>query len=126
MRNIFEQNRKCVKITNRKERLDKLRKYISERLEKDESIDVRKFVATFSIDNDISPRTVKDYIHTLRDAEIIYIERGPTGFETIYSARMLEEAKKQRKQDEKSINDTLKEYDKLFKKIVAHESESGK
>lgn len=76
-----------VQISKRKERLDKLRKYIDERLEKDGNLDMRKFVAKFSIENDVSSRTVKDYIYTLRDAEIIYIERGHIGIETIYRSK---------------------------------------
>jgi hypothetical protein len=81
-----------VKISKRKERLDKLRKYIDERLEKDGKLGMRKFVAEFSIDNDVSLKTVKDYINTLRDAEIIYIEEGVSG-KTIYRSK--EEAQKQ-------------------------------
>ncbi|MCJ7632897.1 hypothetical protein MUP77_10965 [Candidatus Bathyarchaeota archaeon] len=68
---------------------------------------MRKFVATFSIENDISPRTVKEYIYTLSDAEIIYVEKGPTGFETIY--RSEEEAKKQHEQETKRFTDMLEE-----------------
>jgi hypothetical protein len=80
-------------MPSRKEWTDKLRKLIEDGLEKDGKLDMRKLVAQFSIDNYRTRETVKDFIYTLRDAEIIYIETDASG-ETIF--RSIEEAKKQR------------------------------
>ncbi|MCJ7631871.1 hypothetical protein MUP77_05675 [Candidatus Bathyarchaeota archaeon] len=89
-------------MPSRKEWTDKHRKLIEDGLEKDGNLEMRKLVAQFSIDNYRRRETVKDFIYTLRDAEIIYIETDASG-ETIFRGR--EEAKKQRPKIEIFVDD---------------------
>ena len=86
--------------------MDKLRKDIDEGLKKDGKLDMNKLVGKFSIDNDVSSTTVKDYIDTLKNAEMIYIEDGFRGKKTIY--RNKEEAQKRQQFRIKIIDDEPK------------------
>jgi len=80
-------------MPSRKEWTDRLLSLINAGLEKDGNIDMRKLVAQFSLDNYKSPKTVREFIYTLRDAEKIYIDKHANR-ETIF--RNKEEAEKPR------------------------------
>ena len=80
-------------MPSRKEWTDRLLSIINSGLEKDGSLDMRRLVAQFSLDNYKSPNTVREFIYTLHDAEKIFIDKRANR-ETIFRSK--EEAEKQR------------------------------
>ena len=78
-------------MPSRREWTDRLLSLIDAGLEKDGNLDMRKLVAQFSLDYYKSPKTVREFIYALNDAERIFIEKRANR-ETIF--RNKEEAKK--------------------------------
>ena len=89
-------------MPSRKEWTDRLLSLINAGLEKDGNIDMRKLVAQFSLDNYKSPKTIREFIHTLNDAEKIFIEKRANR-ETIF--RNKEEAEKSRHTKQTALED---------------------